>query len=121
MLELLRASYFYVSFLNLNCNKYTNSWRNFHCSCWCDFSFHNWKFIIFLQYKCSSIAFYGNFNLHMDRSPGFGSTACNYSPCSDSISLRLRSSSFLTSLHTYTRRTVLQKVRHRTLTCFVCL
>ena len=27
----------------------------------------------------------------------------------------------LTSLHTLTRRTVLQKVPHRTLTCFVCL
>ena len=27
----------------------------------------------------------------------------------------------LTSLHTVTRRTVLQKVPHRTLTCFVCL
>ena len=25
----------------------------------------------------SSIAFYGNFNLHMDRSPGFGSITCN--------------------------------------------
>jgi polar amino acid transport system permease protein len=25
----------------------------------------------------SSISFYGYFNLHMDRSPGFGSTACN--------------------------------------------
>ena len=27
----------------------------------------------------------------------------------------------LTSLHTITRRTILQKVPHRTLTCFVCL
>ena len=27
----------------------------------------------------------------------------------------------LTSLHTVTRRTILQKVPHRTLTCFVCL
>ena len=26
----------------------------------------------------SSIAFYGNFNLHMDRSPGFGSTPTDY-------------------------------------------
>ena len=46
----------------------------------------------------------------MDRSPGFGSTACNYSPCSDSVSLRLRCSSSLTSLHTITRWPVLQKV-----------
>ena len=28
----------------------------------------------------SSIPFYGNFNLDMDRSPGFGSTACNFRP-----------------------------------------
>ena len=28
---------------------------------------------------------------------------------------------FLTLLHTITRRTILQKVPHRTLTCFVCL
>ena len=28
---------------------------------------------------------------------------------------------FLTMLHTITRRTILQKVPHRTLTCFVCL
>ena len=28
----------------------------------------------------SSITFYGYFNLHMDRSPGFGSTACNSRP-----------------------------------------
>ena len=34
----------------------------------------------------------------MDRSLGFGSTACNSSPCSDSVSLRLRNSYSLTSL-----------------------
>ena len=38
----------------------------------------------------SSIAFYGNFNLDMDRSPGFGSTPTDYAPCSDLVSLRLR-------------------------------
>ena len=37
----------------------------------------------------SSITFYGNFNLDMDRSPGFGSTNTNFSPFSDSVSLRL--------------------------------
>ena len=37
----------------------------------------------------SSITFYGNFNLDMDRSPGFGSTNTNFTPCSDSVSLRL--------------------------------
>ena len=40
----------------------------------------------------SSITFYGNFNLDMDRSPGFGSTNTNYSPSSDLVSLRLRTS-----------------------------
>ena len=40
----------------------------------------------------SSITFYGNFNLDMDRSPGFGSTNTNCSPSSDLVSLRLRTS-----------------------------
>ena len=35
------------------------------------------------------------------------------SPCSDSLSLRLRTSQFLTSLHNVTRRSVLQKVHDR--------
>ena len=60
--------------------------------------------------------FYSHFNLAMDRSPGFGSTSCNSSPYSDSLSLRLRSSQILTSLHNVTRRSVLQKVHGRTLT-----
>ena len=50
----------------------------------------------------------------MGRSPGFGSTSTNYSPYSDSLSLRLRISC-LTSLVNITRRSVLQKVRHHTL------
>ena len=37
------------------------------------------------------------------------------SPYSDSLSLRLRTSQFLTSLHNVTRRSILQKVRDRTL------
>ena len=59
----------------------------------------------------SSIAFYGNFNLDMDRSPGFGSTL------TDSFALlRLGFPSAprlyrLTSPASVTRRTVLQKVR----------
>ena len=48
----------------------------------------------------------------MDRSLGFGSTARNYSPYSDSVSLRLRHFYALTSLHTVTRRFILQKARH---------
>jgi hypothetical protein len=47
----------------------------------------------------------------MDRSPGFGSTAGNYSPYSDLVSLRLRDFYPLTSLHTVTRRLILQKAR----------
>ena len=57
--------------------------------------------------------FYVHFTLAMDRSPGFGSTSCNLSPYSDSLSLRLRSSQNLTSLHNVTRRSVLQKVHGR--------
>ena len=59
----------------------------------------------------SSIAFYGNFNLDMDRSPGFGSAPSDYSallrlavasaPCLKHLTLPVR----------VTRRTVLQKVR----------
>ena len=59
----------------------------------------------------SSIAFYGNFNLDMDRSPGFGSTLTDFTPCSDLVSLRLHTFKCLTSPASVTRRTVLQKVR----------
>ena len=59
----------------------------------------------------SSIAFYGNFNLDMDRSPGFGSTPTDFIAL-----LRLGFPSAprlyrLTSPASVTRRTVLQKVR----------
>ena len=59
----------------------------------------------------SSIAFYGNFNLDMDRSPGFGSTDTDWRAL-----LRLGFPSApelnsLTSPASVTRRTVLQKVR----------
>ena len=62
----------------------------------------------------SSIAFYGNFNLDMGRSPGFGSTLTDYGAL-----LRLGFPSapnlkFLTSPASVTRRTVLQKVRGST-------
>ena len=62
----------------------------------------------------SSIAFYGNFNLDMDRSPGFGSTLTDLSAL-----LRLGFPSAprlyrLTLPASVTRRTVLQKVRGRT-------
>ena len=56
----------------------------------------------------SSSRFYPTFNLAMDRSCGFGSTPCDCSPYSDSVSLRLRTSQFLTSPHNVTRRLIFQ-------------
>ena len=59
----------------------------------------------------SSIAFYGNFNLDMDRSPGFGSTDTD---CGALLRLGFPSApelNSLTSPASVTRRTVLQKVR----------
>ena len=61
-----------------------------------------------------SMRFYSHFSLAMDRSPGFGSTSCYFTPSSDSLSLRLRTSKYLTMQHNVTRRSVLQKVRGRT-------
>ena len=63
----------------------------------------------------SSTVSYHRFNLPMDRSLGFGSIACNYIAL-----LRLAFASApvlhtLTLLHEITRRSVLQKVRGRTL------
>ena len=59
----------------------------------------------------SSTGFYSCFNLAMDRSPGFGSASSDFTPFSDLVSLRLRTSMYLTSPVSATRRTVLQKVR----------
>ena len=61
------------------------------------------------------MVFYHHFNLPMDRSPGFGSTSCN-----SFVLFRLAFTSApdlksLTSLHNVTRRSILQKVRDRTL------
>ena len=70
----------------------------------------------------SSIAFYGNFNLDMDRSPGFGSALSDfYASCAGYALLTLAFTpapplNGLTSPDNATRRTVLQKVRGRTLT-----
>ena len=61
----------------------------------------------------SSIAFYGSFNLDMDRSPGFGSTLTDSSAL---LRLGFPSAPDLKSLTlpaSVTRRTVLQKVRGR--------
>ena len=62
----------------------------------------------------SSIAFYGNFNLDMDRSPGFGSTLTDYGAL---LRLGFPSAPHLECLTlpaSVTRRTVLQKVRGST-------
>ena len=64
----------------------------------------------------SSRVCYHPFNLTMGRSPSFASTATNYRgypqpPSSDSLSLRLRESTLLTSLVTVTRRLIMQKAR----------
>ena len=59
----------------------------------------------------SSIWCYPDFNLAKGRSLGFASTATDYAPCSDSLSLRLRASLRLTSPMTVTRRFIMQKAR----------
>ena len=59
----------------------------------------------------SSIAFYGNFNLDMDRSPGFGSALSDLSALLTLAFTSAPSLRDLPSPDTATRRTVLQKVR----------
>ena len=54
---------------------------------------------------------YHPFNLTTGRSPSFASTPPDYSPCSDSRSLRLRTSTYLTLPGTVTRRLIMQKAR----------
>ena len=63
----------------------------------------------------SSTTCYGTFNLPMGRSQSFASTAPDsWSPCSDSLSLRLRKLTCLTLPGTVTRRLIMQKARrHR--------
>ena len=62
----------------------------------------------------SSSWHYPNFNLVKGRSLGFASTTTYYAPCSDSLSLRLRTSKYLTSHVTVTRRFIMQKARRHT-------
>ncbi len=54
---------------------------------------------------------YPPFILDKGRSPGFASATADCSPCSDSLSLRLRASRHLTSPATATRRFIMQKAR----------
>ena len=65
----------------------------------------------------SSIWCYPDFNLAKGRSLGFASTATDYAPCSDSLSLRLRASLRLTSPMTVTRRFIMQKARRHSSSC----
>ena len=59
----------------------------------------------------SSIPCYRDFNLDKCRSLGFASTPSDSTPCSGSLSLRLRGSSRLTSPEMVTRRFIMQKAR----------
>ena len=59
----------------------------------------------------SSIWCYPDFNLLKGRSLGFASTTTDYTPSSDSLSLRLHVSSHLTLPATVTRRFIMQKAR----------
>ena len=62
----------------------------------------------------SSIWCYPDFNLDKGRSLGFASTPSDLTPCSDSLSLRLRASLHLTSPEKVTRRFIMQKARRHT-------
>ena len=57
---------------------------------------------------------YPSFNLPKGRSLGFASTPSDYTPCSDSLSLRIRVSSHLTLPAKATRRFIMQKARRHT-------
>ena len=62
----------------------------------------------------TSIAFYGNFILDMDRSPGFGSMTGDFTVLFTLAFASAPYLKYLTLPHVITRRTVLQKVRRRT-------
>ena len=57
---------------------------------------------------------YPSFNLPKGRSLGFASATADYTPCSDSLSLRIRVSSHLTLPAKATRRFIMQKARRHT-------
>ena len=61
----------------------------------------------------SSMKLYLHFNLPMDRSPGFGSTSCNFVALFRLALASAPNLKFLTSQHNVTRRSVLQKVQGR--------
>ena len=57
---------------------------------------------------------YPSFNLPKGRSLGFASTPSDYTPCSDSLSLRLHILKCLTLPEKVTRRFIMQKARRHT-------
>ena len=63
----------------------------------------------------TSIAFYGNFILDMDRSPGFGYMTGDLNVLFTLAFASAPYLKYLTLPHAITRRTVLQKVRRRTI------
>ena len=63
----------------------------------------------------TSIWCYPDFILAKGRSLGFASAAADSTPCSDSLSLRLRDSCPLTLPTTATRRFIMQKARRHSL------
>ena len=65
----------------------------------------------------SSSQCYLTFNLTKGRSLGFASTPSDYSPCSDSLSLRLHILKCLTLPEKVTRRFIMQKARRHNLRC----
>ena len=58
---------------------------------------------------------YPSFNLPKGRSLGFASTPSDYTPCSDSLSLRIHISRCLTLPEKVTRRFIMQKARRHSL------
>ena len=58
---------------------------------------------------------YPSFNLPKGRSLGFASTPTDYTPCSDSLSLRMQVSRPLTLPEKVTRRFIMQKARRHSL------
>ena len=62
----------------------------------------------------TSIWCYPDFILDKGRSLGFASATADFAPSSDSLSLRLRTSSCLTLPATATRRFIMQKARRHT-------
>ena len=75
----------------------------------------HWKAFQRLPIRSSSWC-YPTFNLAKGRSLGFASATADYTPCSDSLSLRIRVSSHLTLPAKATRRFIMQKARRHVIT-----